>query len=103
MTKISDNNASSKKFNSANSQTSIRDNQSFTSVNISVTQSLVFTYYPADIYLFQVNDGNTRKIFLMLTIETEERRQSPRSGVFIVNFEQISHFVLAFPLLTLKQ
>ena len=25
-----------------------------------------------------------------------------RSGVFIVNFEQISHFVLVFPLLTLN-
>ena len=40
---------------------------------------------------------------LMLKIKTADRRQSPRSGVFIVNFEQISHFDRAFPLLTLKQ
>ena len=40
---------------------------------------------------------------LMLKIKTADRRQSPRSGVFIVNFEQILHFDRAFPLLTLKQ
>ena len=37
-----------------------------------------------------------------LTIKTPERRQLRRSGVFIVNFEHISHLVLVFPLLTLK-
>ena len=35
-------------------------------------------------------------------IKTPERRQWRRSGVFIVNFEQISHLVLVFLLLTLN-
>ena len=33
-----------------------------------------------------------------LTIKKPERRQRPRSGAFVVNFEQIKHTVLAFPL-----
>ena len=35
-----------------------------------------------------------------LTIKTPESRQWRRSGVFIVNFERISYFVLVFPLMT---
>ena len=38
-----------------------------------------------------------------LTIKTPERRQWPCSGVFIVNFEDISHLVLVFLLLTLSR
>ena len=38
---------------------------------------------------------------LKLTIKTSERRQW-RSGVFIVNFEHISHLALLFLLLTLN-
>ena len=39
-----------------------------------------------------------------LTIETPERPQAwDRSGVFIVNFEHISHLVLLFLLLTLSR
>ena len=38
-----------------------------------------------------------------LTIETPERPQSRRSGVFIVNFEHISHLFLVFLLLTLNR
>ena len=38
-----------------------------------------------------------------LTIKTPEQRQWRRSGAFIVNFEQISHIVLIFPLLTLNE
>ena len=38
-----------------------------------------------------------------LTIETPERRHWRRSGVFIVNFEHISHLVLVFLLLTLNR
>ena len=38
------------------------------------------------------------KICSKLTIETTERRQWRRSGVFIVNFEQIVHLFLMFPL-----
>ena len=36
-----------------------------------------------------------------LIIKTPERRQWRRSGVFIVNFEHISHLVLVFLLLNL--
>ena len=49
--------------------------------------------HPASIYLFKVNNKNTRKkyeICSKLTIKTPERQR--RSGVFIVNFEHISQF-----------
>ena len=54
---------------------------------------------PAVNYMFQVNDRNSRArcaICSKLTIKT------PRSGVFIVNFEHISHIFLVFLLLTLS-
>ena len=38
-----------------------------------------------------------------LIIEIPERRHWRRSCVFMVNFEQISHIVLLFPLLTLNK
>ena len=38
-----------------------------------------------------------------LTIKTPERRQWRRSGVFIVNFEHISHLFLVFLFLTLNK
>ena len=38
-----------------------------------------------------------------LTIKTPERGNGRRSGVFFVNFEQISHFALVFSLLTLNK
>ena len=40
------------------------------------------------------------KIYSKLTIDTAQRR---RSGVFIVDFEQISHIDVVFLLLTLKR
>ena len=40
------------------------------------------------------------EICLNLTIKTSERRYWCRSGVFIVNYEHVSHFVLVFLLLT---
>ena len=52
---------------------------------------------PAGIYLVKVNNGNTktmREICSKLKIKTPERRQWRRSGVFIVNFEQVSRNVL---------
>ena len=58
----------------------------------------------AGIYLFKVNKRNTRTkcdICLKLTIKTPERRWR-RSGIFIVNFEHISHLVLVFLLLNLN-
>ena len=57
---------------------------------------------PADIYLLKVNNRNTRarcEICSKLTIKIPERR---RSGIFIVNFDHISHLALLFPLLTLN-
>ena len=62
--------------------------------------------YPAGIYLFKVNNRNTRtrcEICSKLTINTPERRQWRRSGVFIVNFEHISHLALVFLLLILNK
>ena len=53
------------------------------------------TLMPANSYLLKVNNRNTRKrceICLKLTIRTPERRQWRSSGVFIVNFEHISHW-----------
>ena len=37
------------------------------------------------------------------TTKTPERRHSCRSGIFIVNSEQILHIILVFPLLTLNK
>ena len=61
--------------------------------------------HPADIYLFTVNNRNTRarcEIPLKLTIKTLERRNLRRFGVFIVNFEHISYLVLVFLLFNLN-
>ena len=49
---------------------------------------------------FKVNNENTKRmceICSKLTVKTTEPRQWPLSDVVIVNFEQISHTVLAFP------
>ena len=54
--------------------------------------------------MLQYNNRNTRlrcEICSKLTIKSPERHQWRCSGVFIVNFERISHLALAFPLLTL--
>ena len=59
--------------------------------------------YPTGIYLLKVNNKSTKtrcEICSKLTIKTPERRR--RSGVFIVNFEHISHLVLVFLFLTLN-
>ena len=53
--------------------------------------------------MFKVNVRRARReICSKLTIKTPERRQWRRSGVFIVNFEHISHLVLVFLLLILN-
>ena len=60
---------------------------------------------PAGNYMFKVNNINTRtrcEICSKLTITTPGRHWR-RSGVFIVNFEYISHLVLVFLLLTLNR
>ena len=43
------------------------------------------------------------KICSELTIKIPERRHLHRSGVFIINFEHISHLFLVFLLLTLSK
>ena len=56
---------------------------------------------PADIYFFKVNNtGAMCAICLKLTKKTSVWRQWCHSGVFIVKFEQISHIMLVFLLLT---
>ena len=45
----------------------------------------------------------TRKICSKLTIKIPEQPQWRRSGIFIVNFEHVSHLVLVFLLLTLNR
>ena len=62
-------------------------------------------YIPVGIYLLEVRNRNTRKrceICSKLTIRTPKRRHWLPSGVFIVNFEHISHFLLVFLFLTLS-
>ena len=57
-------------------------------------------------YTSKVNNRNTGtrcEICLLLTIKTSEGRQWRRCGVFIVNFDHISHLVLVFLLLTLSR
>ena len=65
-----------------------------------------FPIHPANIYLFKVNDINTRnrcEIYLKLTIKTSERHHWRRSNVFLVNFEHSSHLFLVFLLLTFEK
>ena len=55
---------------------------------------------------FKDNKGNTRamcEIFSKFTIKTSEWCQWRHSSVFIVNFEQILHMMVGFPLMTLKK
>ena len=62
-------------------------------------------YNPANIYLFKVNNGNSRKtceICSKLTIKTQERGHL-RSGIFIVNFEHISHLFLGVSIVDFEQ
>ena len=96
----------------------VTSNQIFASrkLNLSLTNSiyLVFffsrntkkTHTPIGIYMFKVNNRNTRtrcEIWSQLTIKTPEQCQCRRSGAFNVNLEHISHHVLAFLLLTLSK
>ena len=61
------------------------------------------SFYLVGIYLLKVNNRNTRTWWEICSkLTTPERRHWRRSGVFIVNFEHISHLVLLFLLLTLS-
>ena len=64
----------------------------------------VFSFNPANIYLFKVNNRNPRKrcgICLKFKIKAPERRHWCRSGVFI--FKHISYLFLGFLLLTVNK
>ena len=55
--------------------------------------------------MLKVNNKDTRatpEICSKLTIKTPKRRHRLCFGLFSINFEHISHFVLVFPLLTLN-
>ena len=61
---------------------------------------------PANIYFFKINNRNTRKrceICSKLTIKAPEWRRWRRSGVFIVNFEHVSHLTSSVFLVDFKQ
>ena len=65
---------------------------------------LVKGTFPANIYLFKVNNKNITKrckICSKLTLKRAKRRQWGRSGV-IVNFKHISHLLLVFLLSNLN-
>ena len=67
--------------------------------NFSPGSKKTLHYDPDDIYLLKVNNRSTRarcEICSELTIKTPEGYKRRRSGVLIVNFEHISHFVLVF-------
>ena len=56
--------------------------------------------YPAGIYVFQLKTRNNRSmcgICSELTLKTSKRRHGRHSGVFIVDFYQISPNALEFP------
>ena len=69
------------------------------------------SYLPPIWYLLPLSQPRTmRKICSKLTLKTLERHQQRlficrrhRSGIFIVNFEQILHIFLVFQLLTLNK
>ena len=60
-------------------------------------KAVFVTYLLVNIYLFKVNSSNIRKkvwYYSRLTIKTPEQRHWRCSGVFIANFEHISHLFL---------
>ena len=62
--------------------------------------------YPGNIFLFKVNNRNTKKrceICSKLTIKAPERRQRRRSGVSNVKFKHILHLFLVLLLLPLNK
>ena len=75
------------------------------SENLFLARYLIYTSNPASLYLLKVNNGNTRAICEInskLTIKTPERLHWRRSGVFNVNFEEISHIPAGIYLLKIN-
>ena len=66
---------------------------------VPITPVIISISIPAGNCMFKVNDRNTRtrcEICPKLTINIPERRHWCCSGVFVVNFENISQLVLFF-------
>ena len=77
-------------------------------INIFIVIFIITTSKPllvlsGNIYLFKVNSRNTRKNFEICSNLSVKASEWRRSGVFIVNFEHISHLFLVFLLLTLNK
>ena len=56
-------------------------------------------HFPAGNYMFKVNNRNSKtgcEICSRLTIKTPERHHCGPSGVFIVNFDHVSHLFVVF-------
>ena len=84
------------------------DLHSHSPISIPLNESISYhtVIISAGSHMFKVNSRNTRtrcETCLKLTIKIPERCQWRRSGIFIVNFEHISHLVLEFLLLTLSR
>ena len=78
--------------------TTVTSHDLFTTYNQPTKIKTTLKSSTAGIYLLKVNNRSTKtrcKICSRLTIKIPERRHWRRSGIFIVNFEHISHFVLA--------
>ena len=58
-----------------------------------------------DIYWFEVNNSNARTMYMKPIQGWQQRHQNDWAyfGVFMVNFEQISHNILVLPLLNLNK
>ena len=83
-------------------KTKINNLETFQSVFI----AKIGSSHPVNIYLFKVDNRNTKKrceICSKVTIKTPEQCQGRRSCVFIVNFEHILHLFLVFLLSTLNK
>ena len=75
-------------------------------INRSLNAGILQNTIPAGISLLKVKNRSAKtrcEICLKLAIKVPERRQWCRSGVFIVNFEYISHLALVFLLLILSR
>ena len=77
------------------------DKNSWVMTSSNSTSQMNLFNYPANIYLFKVNNGNRKRceICSRLTIKTPERHQCRGFGVFTNNCEHISHLFLVFLLL----
>ena len=57
-------------------------------------------HYPAGNYMFKINKETLEQ---GMKYVQSQQRQWRRSGIFILNFEHVSHLVLVFLLLTLSR